>query len=93
LRHEISLLPGSWLGLDVELTAKGIERLAELRGRDVRIITQSYCGQVGRACDPALRVSFAAHVRYAKTDNARPWWLFLRDEAQSVMKGHVAAAE
>ncbi len=67
-------LPNIGPALAADLRLLGIERPADLRGRDAFVLYQQLCITTGQRHDPCVLDTFMAAVDFMRGAPAAPWW-------------------
>ena len=67
-------LPNIGPSIARDLRTLGVDRPADLVGRDPYQLYDSLCRQTGVRQDPCVLDVFISAVRYMKGAPARPWW-------------------
>ncbi|MDX2177863.1 MAG: helix-hairpin-helix domain-containing protein [Candidatus Sumerlaeia bacterium] len=61
-----------------DLRLLGIERPADLVGKDPRALFDALCRKTGTRQDPCVLDTFTAVVAFATTGEDHPWWHYSR---------------
>jgi len=67
-------LPNIGPSLAADLRLIGIERPADLRGRDAFVLYQTLCAATGSRHDPCVLDTFMAAVDFMRGAPPAPWW-------------------
>jgi hypothetical protein len=67
-------LPNIGPALADDLRLIGIQRPAQLRGRDPYVLYQSLCAATGRRQDPCVLDTFMAATDFMRGAAPSPWW-------------------
>jgi hypothetical protein len=76
--RELQSLPNVGPAVARLLNRLGLERAADLRGRDPAELFTRLCALDGRRHDPCLLDTLTAVVDFANGGLARPWWYYSR---------------
>jgi len=69
-------LPNIGPSLAADLRLIGIERPADLRGKDAFVLYQKLCAVTGHRHDPCVLDTFMAAVDFMGGARAAPWWAY-----------------
>ena len=78
MTDELLSLPNVGPAVARYLRRVGVERPADLRGRDGEELYERLCALDGVRHDPCLLDTFVAAVDYVGGAPARPWWEYSR---------------
>ena len=67
-------LPNIGPSLAADLRLIGIERPADLRGKDAFVLYQKLCAATGHRQDPCVLDTFMAATDFMRGAPAAPWW-------------------
>ncbi len=67
-------LPNIGPSLAEDLRSIGIERPADLRGKDAFVLYQKLCAATGQRQDPCVLDTFMAATDFMRGARAAPWW-------------------
>jgi hypothetical protein len=69
-------LPNIGPSLAADLRLIGIERPADLRGKDAFVLYQKLCAATGQRQDPCVLDTFMAATDFMRGAPAAPWWRY-----------------
>jgi hypothetical protein len=69
-------LPNIGPALAADLRLIGIERPADLRGKDAFILYRALCEKTGQRHDPCVLDTFMAATDFMRGAPAAPWWKY-----------------
>jgi len=69
-------LPNIGPSLAADLRLIGIERPADLRGKDAFVLYQKLCAATGQRQDPCVLDTFMAATDFMRGAAAAPWWRY-----------------
>ena len=69
-------LPNIGPSLAADLRLIGIERPADLRGKDAFVLYQKLCAATGQRQDPCVLDTFMAATDFMRGGAAAPWWKY-----------------
>ncbi len=76
---DLTQIPNVGPAIAGKLARIGVERAADLRGRDGEQLFAELCAHDGHGHDPCLLDTFVAAVAYVNDGDDRPWWAFSRE--------------
>ncbi len=77
-------VPNVGKAIAADLRLVGIERPAQLKGRDPYEIYDSVCRVTGQRQDPCLLDTFIAAVRFMEGWPNLPWWAYTKERKQTL---------
>jgi hypothetical protein len=69
-------LPNIGPALAADLRLIGIERPADLRGKDAWLLYRALCDKTGQRHDPCVLDTFMAATDFMRGAPAAPWWKY-----------------
>lgn len=66
------------------LRRAGVNRPADLVGRDPYALYDELCRVAGRRYDPCLLDQFISTVRFMAGEDARPWWAYTAERKREL---------
>ncbi len=69
-------LPNVGPALAADLRLIGIERPADLRGKDAWVLYRALCDKTGQRHDPCVLDTFMAVTDFMRGAPAAPWWKY-----------------
>ena len=75
-------LPNIGPSLAADLRLIGIQRPADLRGKDAFVLYQKLCAATGQRQDPCVLDTFMAATDFMRGAPAAPWWAYTAQRKQ-----------
>ncbi|HEV2064625.1 MAG TPA: helix-hairpin-helix domain-containing protein [Thermoanaerobaculia bacterium] len=80
---ELEDLPNIGKSIAADLRSIGIQRPAQLRGKNPRAMYEKVCRVTGERQDPCLLDVFISAVRYMEGSPLLPWWKFTAERKRN----------
>lgn len=84
--HKLTDLPNIGKAIAADLMLLGIEKPADLTGRDPYQMYDELCAITGQRHDPCMLDVFISITRFMGGEKPQPWWAYTEERKKTLLK-------